>query len=402
MVAVAGLRETIDEIMPGVVADRRDLHEHPELAFQEVRTSGIVAERLASLGVEEIRTGLAETGVTGLIRGGKGAGRTVLLRADMDALPIVEENAVDYVSRTPGVMHACGHDAHTAILLATARVLSERRDEFAGTVKLLFQPAEEMPPGGAKPMIDAGVLADPAVDAAFGLHINQDGPLGTVEVRPGPAMAAADRFRVVIQGKGGHGARPQDCVDPIVVGAQIVGALQTLVAREVDPIESAVVSVCAFLAGDAFNVIPDTAELRGTVRTFTAENRDLLERRIGEVVRGVAAALRAEATVEYTRGYPATVNDPAMTELVKAAATEVVGADKVVVGPPMMGAEDFSYFLERVPGSYFFVGSRNEERGLVWGHHHPRFDLDEAAMAVGIEALTRTTLRYLEGGEAEG
>jgi len=320
----------------------------------------------------------------------------------MDALPILEENAVDYISQNPGVMHACGHDAHTAILLATARVLAARRAEFAGTVKLLFQPAEELPPGGAKPMIDAGVLADPVVDAAFGLHINQDGPLGTIEVRPGPAMAAADRFRGVIQGKGGHGARPQDCVDPIVVGAQIVGALQTLVAREVDPIEAAVVSVCAFLAGDAFNVIPDTAELRGTVRTFTAENRDLLERRLGEVVRGVAASLRAEATVEYSRGYPATVNDPAMTELVAAAAGEVVGADKVVVGPPMMGAEDFSYFLERVPGSFFFVGSRNEERGLVWGHHHPRFDLDEAALAVGIEALTRTTLRYLAEGAGQG
>ena len=398
MVAVAGLKEAVDEIMPGVVADRRDLHEHPELAFQETRTAGVVAERLAALGVEEIRTGIAETGVTGLIRGGRGAGKTVLLRADMDALPIVEENAVDYVSRHPGVMHACGHDAHTAILLATARILTERRHEFAGAVKLLFQPAEELPPGGAKPMIDAGVLEDPTVDAAFGLHINQDGPLGTIEVRPGPAMAAADRFTVTIQGKGGHGARPQDAVDPIVVGSQIVVALQTLVAREVDPIESAVVSVCAFLAGEAFNVIPDTAELRGTVRTFTPENRDLLERRIGEVVRGVVTALRAEATVDYRRGYPATINDPAMTDLVRAAAAEVVGAGKVIEGAPMMGAEDFSYFLERVPGSYFFVGSRNEERGLVWGQHHPRFDLDEAAMAVGIEALVRTTLRYLDGG----
>jgi len=398
MVAVAGLREAVDEIMPGVVADRRDLHEHPELAFQEKRTSGIVAERLAALGVEEIRTGIAETGVTGLIRGGRGAGKTVLLRADMDALPILEENEVDYASKTPGVMHACGHDAHTAILLAVARILTERRDEFAGTVKLLFQPAEEMPPGGAKPMIEAGVLDNPTVDAAFGLHIQQEGPLGTVEVRPGPAMAAADRFRVSIQGKGGHGARPQDAVDPIVVGAQIVVALQTLVAREVDPIESGVVSVCAFLAGEAFNVIPDKAELRGTVRTFTPENRDLLERRIGEVVRGVAAALRAEATVDYQRGYPATVNDPAMTDLVRAAAAEVVGADKVIEGAPMMGAEDFSYFLERVPGSYFFVGSRNDERGLVWGHHHPRFDLDEAAMAIGIETMVRTTLRYLGGG----
>jgi amidohydrolase len=398
MVAAVGLREAVEEIMPGVVADRRDFHEHPELAFQEVRTAGIVAERLRALGVEDVRTGIAGTGVTGLIRGtggSAGVGKVVLLRADMDALPIHEETGTEYASKTAGVMHACGHDAHTAILLAVARVLLERRDEFAGTVKLLFQPAEEMPPGGAKPMIEAGVLEDPVVDAVFGLHINQDGPLGTIDVCPGPAMAAADRFTVNIQGKGGHGARPQDSVDPIVVGAQIVTALQTLVSREVDPIESAVVSVCAFLAGEAFNVIPDTAELRGTVRTFTPENRDLLERRIGELAAGVAAAMGATAEVEYTRGYPATVNDPAMTDLARAAAAEVVGAEHVIESPPMMGAEDFSYFLEQKPGSYFFVGSKNEERGLVWGHHHPKFDLDEAALAVGIEALTRTTLRYL-------
>jgi amidohydrolase len=395
MVAVAGLRETIEEIMPGVVADRRDLHENPELGFQEVRTAGVVADRLRALGVEDVRTGIAGTGVTGLIRGGKGDGKVVLLRADMDALPILEETGAEYASKTPGVMHACGHDAHTAILLAVARVLTERRDEFAGTVKVLFQPAEELPPGGAKPMIEAGVLDDPAVDAVFGLHINQDGPLGTVDLRSGPAMAAADRFTIAIKGKGGHGARPQDSVDPIVVGAQIVTALQTLVSREVDPIESAVVSVCAFLAGEAFNVIPDAAELRGTVRTFTAHNRDLLERRIGELAAGIGAAMGASVTTAYTRGYPATVNDPAMTELVRAAAVEVVGEENVIESPPMMGAEDFSYFLEQKPGSYFFVGSRNEERGLVWGHHHPKFDLDEAAMAVGIETMVRTTLRYL-------
>ena len=396
MVATEQLREVIDEILPGVVADRRDFHEHPELAHQEVRTAGVVADRLRAIGLDDIRTGIASTGVTGLIRGTAGpGGKTVLLRADMDALPIHELNEVEYRSRTDGVMHACGHDAHTAMLLAVTRLLMERRGEFAGTVKVLFQPAEEVPPGGAKPMIDAGVLEDPHVDAAFGMHIAQSDPVGTLSVRPGPYMAAADRFRVVIHGKGGHGAHPHDTIDPVLIGAQIVTALQSLVAREVDPIESGVVTVAAFLAGEAFNVIPETAELRGTVRTFTPANRDLLQERVGALVTGIAAAMRAEATVEYARGYPATVNDPELTELVRRACEATVGPDKVLTGAPMMGAEDFSYFLEAVPGSFFFVGSKNPERGLVWGHHHPRFDLDEAALAVGIEAMVRVALDYL-------
>jgi amidohydrolase len=395
-----GLRKDIDEIMPGVIADRRDFHEHPELAFQEVRTAGIVADRLRALGVEDVRTGIAGTGVTGLIHGTKeGPGRTVLLRADMDALPILEENEVEYVSQNPGVMHACGHDAHTAMLLGSARLLSERRDQFPGTVKLLFQPAEELPPGGAKPMIDAGVLEDPKVDAAFGLHIDQDNPVGMVGMRPGPAMAAADRFTMVIHGKGGHGAKPNDTIDPIVIGAQIISALQTLVSRTIDPAEEAVVTVGYFTAGKAFNVIPDTAELGGTVRTFTPANRDLLERRIGEIASGIAQALGATVDYTYTRGYPATVNHPEMAELVRQEAAKVVGEEGVHNPPLMMGAEDFSYFLEEVPGAYWFVGSQNPERGLIWGHHHPRFDLDEAAMAIGMESMVNVALRYLNEGQ---
>lgn len=400
MVQETQLRKDIDEIMPGVVADRRDFHEHPELGFQEVRTAGIVADRLRALGVEDIRTGIAGTGVTGLIHGTKdGPRRTVLLRADMDALPILEENEVEYVSRNPGVMHACGHDAHTAMLLGSARLLSERRDQFPGTVKLLFQPAEELPPGGAKPMIDAGVLEDPRVDAAFGLHIDQDNPVGKIGMRSGPAMAAADRFALVIHGKGGHGAKPNDTIDPIVVGAQIVNALQTLVSRTIDPTEEAVVTVGVFQAGKAFNVIPDTAELGGTVRTFNPENRDLLERRIGEIAAGIAEALGATVDYTYTRGYPATVNHPEMAELVREEAARVVGDDGVHNPALMMGAEDFSYFLEEVPGAYWFVGSQNPERGLVWGHHHPKFDLDEAALAIGMESMVNVALRYLNDGQ---
>ncbi|MGH2615021.1 MAG: M20 metallopeptidase family protein [Thermomicrobiales bacterium] len=396
MAEATALRDDIDEIMPGVIADRRDFHEHPELAYHEVRTAGIVEDRLRALGVEDIRTGIAQTGVTGLIRGKKtGAGRTVLLRADMDALPILEENDVEYRSQTPGVMHACGHDAHTAMLLGVTRLLMDRRDEFAGTVKVLFQPAEESPPGGAKPMIDAGVLEDPKVDAAFGLHIAQEQPVGVIMLRPGPAMAAADLFTIVIRGKGGHGAKPQDTIDPIVIGAQIVTALQTLVARAVDPTEEAVVTVGTFKAGEAFNVIPDTAELSGTVRTFNEKNRSFLEERIATLARGIAAAMGAEVEFSYTRGYPATVNDPEMTELVREEAARVVGEEGTRHAPLKMGAEDFSYFLEAVPGAFWFIGSQNPERGLVWGHHHPRFDLDEAALAIGMESMVNVALRYL-------
>ncbi len=394
MATATRLRDEIDEILPGVIADRRHLHQHPELGFHEVETARFVTERLRALGVDEIRTGIAQTGVTGLIRGGRGAGKTVLLRADMDALPIQEENAVDYRSQHDGVMHACGHDAHTAMLLGVGRLLQERRDAFAGTVKLLFQPAEEGG-GGAKVMIDEGVLDDPKVDAAFGQHVAQEVPLGLVELRPGPAMASSDSFTVVIQGKGGHGARPQATIDPIAVGAQIVVALQTIVSRELDPTQEGVVTVGAFRAGEAHNVIPDTAELRGTVRSFTPENRQMLAERIEAMVRGIAAAMRAEVDFRYRFGYPPTVNEPAMTELVRGVAGEVVGPERVIDGPLHMGAEDFSYFLERVPGCFWFVGSRNEDKGLVWGHHHPRFDIDEQALAVGIETMVGTTLRYL-------
>jgi amidohydrolase len=388
------LLDDVDEILPGVIADRRHLHEHPELGFQEVETARFVADRLRALGVEDIRIGIAQTGATALIRGGQGPGKTVLVRADMDALPIEEENEVDYRSKQAGVMHACGHDAHTAMLLGVGRLLMERRDRFAGTVKLLFQPAEEGP-GGAKPMIEAGVLNDPPVDAVLGMHMAQEAPLGVIALRAGPAMAASDGFTLVIHGKGGHGARPQSTIDPIAVGAQIVVALQTIVSREVDPTESAVVTVGAFRAGEAANVIPDTAELRATVRSFSPDVRQQLARRIEEVVRGIAGAMRAEVDFQYRFGYPPTVNDPVMTDLVRAAATELIGAERVVESPQMMGAEDFSYFLEQRPGCFFYVGSRNEERGLIWGHHHPRFDIDEEALGVGIATMTAAVQRYL-------
>lgn len=396
MVTVSKLTQDVDEILPGVIADRRHLHEHPELGFQEVKTAAFVKQRLEALGVEDIRTGINKTGVTGLIRGtAEGPGRNVLVRADMDALPIHEENEVEYKSQADGVMHACGHDAHTAILLGLARVLTDRKNEFSGTVKVLFQPAEELPPGGAKGMIEEGVLNDPPVEAVFGLHMSQGDPAGKISVGSGPVMAAADGFKIVIQGKGGHAAYPSENIDPVVIGSQIVVALQSLVSRETDPMESAVLSTCVFNAGDAFNVIPDTAELAGTVRTFKPEVRDHMEKRIGEVATSIAEAMQATAEVTYTRGYPATVNDEAMTELAREAAVEVVGEENVIELKPKMGAEDFSYFLEQRPGSYFFVGSNNEDRGLVWGHHHPKFDIDEESLGAGLGTMATSVLKYL-------
>ena len=401
MVAATELRNDIDEILPGVVADRRHLHEHPELSFQEYETAKFVAGRLESLGVEEIKTGIAGTGITALIRGtaggGNGNGKVALVRADMDALPIREENDVEYKSQHDGVMHACGHDAHTALLLGTARVLMDRRDQFAGTVKLLFQPAEEMPPGGAIGMIKEGVLEEPHVDAVFGLHVAADMPAGQIGVRLGNVSAASDRFTITIQGRGGHAARPQVAIDPIVVGAYIVTALQTLVAREVDPIQPAVVTVGSLVAGEAMNVIPDTATLKGTVRTMDPEVRDLMERRLTEVAQGVGAAMRAEVSVDFMRGYPSMVNDEAMCELVRQAAIEVVGEENVVESRLGMGGEDFAYFSLERPGCFFRVGTRNEERGIVWGHHHPRFDVEEEAFLAGIATMTNSVLRFLNG-----
>lgn len=397
MPSVDSIRKDVEEILPGIIADRRHLHEHPELGFQEFETAAFVQQRLEQLGVEDIRTGINVTGVTGLITGTKeGAGKNVMVRADMDALPILEENKVDYVSQNPGVMHACGHDAHTAILLGLARLLTDNKDAFSGTVKLCFQPAEELPPGGALGMVEAGVLNDPPTEAVFGLHMANGTPVGKIEVGSGPVMAAADGYEVTINGKGGHGAYPHGCVDPVVIGAHIVVALQTVVSRNTDPMDSAVVSNCVFQSGEAFNVIPDTAVLKGTVRTFKPETRDLMEERITAICTSIAESMGATADVKYTRGYPATINDEAMTELAREAAAAAVGAENVIDKVPAMGAEDMSYFLNEKPGSYFFVGSKNEEKGYVWGHHHPKFDIDEESLGHGLTAMAMNVLTYLE------
>jgi amidohydrolase len=391
--ATSPLVEAAWEIGPQVVADRRYLHQHPELGYQEENTARFVAERLRELGIETT-TGVAKTGVVGLLRGAQ-PGKTVLLRADMDALPITELNDIPYKSLNPGVMHACGHDSHTAMLLGVAKLLAARQGEIKGIVKFVFQPSEEAAPGGAKPMIDEGVLENPHVDAAFGVHIGQDLPVGTIGVCTGPTNAASDGFIATIKGVGGHAARPHSCVDPVVVAAACITALQSLVSREVNPLRQAVITVGSMHAGTVSNVIPETCELRATIRTFDEDTRKLLSRRIPALVQGIAAAMQGSAEVDYSFGYPTLVNDRAMADLVRAVARDLVPPDKLLDIEPGMGAEDMAYFLQQAPGCFFRVGSRNEERGLIYGHHHPRFDIDEDALPVGVAALTAIALRFL-------
>ncbi len=374
-----------------MVATRRDLHAHPELRYAEHRTAARVAERLRALGLAP-RTGVGGTGVTALIEG-RAPGPCVLLRADMDALPLTEQNAVPYASRTPGVMHACGHDAHTAVLLGVAGVLAGRARPARGRVLLVFQPAEEGG-NGALAMIRDGLLEDPPVEAAFGLHVWNHLDAGKVAVVDGPFMAAVDEFVITVRGRGGHGAMPHETRDPVLAAAQVVCALQQIVARNVSPLEAAVVTVAAIHGGSAFNVVPDEVVLRGTARAFSDAVWRALPGRIEEVATGVAAAHGCRAEVSLERLMRPTVNDPAMAERVRAAARPVVGAQNLVV-ERTMGGEDFAEVLARVPGCYFFVGSRNEAKGLVHPHHSPFFDIDEDALAIGARILLGLVRGYL-------
>jgi amidohydrolase len=377
-----------------LVAWRRDFHRHPELGFQEFRTSGIVAKYLSSLGME-VQTGIGQTGVVGLLEGSQ-PGPIVMLRFDMDALPIQELNQTDYVSQTPNVMHACGHDAHTAIGLGIAQLLARHREELAGTIKFVFQPGEEGC-GGALAMIADSVLENPKPDVALGLHVWNDQPLGLLAAGNGGVMAAADLFTIKVQGRGGHGAQPHLCVDAVLIAAQIVVALQSIVARHVNPRQAAVVTVGAIHAGTAFNIIADTAEMKGTIRTFDTATRDDIIRRMADVVENIARALGGSAAIEIKAISPATVNDDQIAQRVRETAIEVIGAERVTVDQFTMTAEDMSEFLCRVPGCFFFIGSANAEKGLNAPHHNPHFDIDEDVMPLGVAILASVTLRYLNG-----
>ena len=370
-----------------LVATRRDLHAHPELGFQETRTSLLVAERLEALGYG-VRPNVARTGVLGVKGNG---GRCVLLRADMDALPVEEANDVPYRSRHPGKMHACGHDGHVAIGLEVARRLAAVA--LPGTVKLAFQPAEELS-GGAGAMIEEGVLEQPAVAAAFGIHLWNELPVGTIGVMPGPMMASVDEFEITITGKGGHAAMPHLAVDPILVAAHLITALQSLVSRRRDPFEEGVVSVTQVQAGHAFNVIPRQATLRGTVRTFGGRFWDEAPDLVRGTAKGIAASFGASAEVTVRRLTKPLVNDAAMTDLMKGVAEEIVGRERVKDGIRTMGGEDMSHFLAKVPGCFAFVGSARAD-GTSSPHHSPTFDIEEEALVIGAELLSRTAVKFL-------
>lgn len=377
------------------IARRRDLHRHPELGFQEVRTAGIVANTLRQLGLE-VQTGVGQTGVVGVLEGAAD-GPTVLVRADMDALPITEENATDYVSQTPGVMHACGHDAHTTIALAVAELLSAQRAAIAGRVKFAFQPAEEIG-RGAHAMIEDGALRDPAPDVALGLHLWNESPLGTLALTEGPFMAGAGDFSIHVSGRGGHGAAPHQTRDPIVAASAIVTALQTIITRSLPPIETGVISVTSFQAGTAFNIIPSRAELRGTIRMFTPEVRDILITRMREVAQHIAAAHGCAAELDVQELTLPVVNDPATMRRLQSLFKRIRPDLRQVTDYRTMLAEDVSYFLDAVPGAYFFVGSSNTARDLAYPHHHPRFDFDEAVIPLATELLVSAVASFVLPG----
>jgi amidohydrolase len=371
----------VADLQPDIQAWRRDIHEHPELLYDVHRTAAFVADRLREFGCDEVATGLGRTGVVGVIKGrnkpaGKSDVKVIGLRADMDALPIDEATNLPYASKNPGLMHACGHDGHTAMLLGAARYLAETRN-FAGDAVVIFQPAEEGGAGAAA-MIKDGLMDRFAIDQVYGMHNGPGIPVGAFAIRTGPIMAATDSIDIRIEGLGGHAARPHICIDTVLAGAQLITALQSIVARSVDPLESAVISMCEFHAGNARNVIPQTAVLRGTVRTLMPGVRAVVEKRVREVVAGVAQMTGTKIELDYVPGYPVTVNHAAQTEFATQVAKEIAGDANVHETAPMMGAEDFSYMLEARPGAFIFCGNGNSA-----GLHHPAYNFDDEAIVFG-------------------
>jgi amidohydrolase len=376
----------IADLHSDITAWRRDLHAHPELLYDVHRTAASVAERLKSFGCDEVVAGIGRTGVVGVIRGSKGQGapgKVVGLRADMDALPIQEAGDHPYKSTVPGKMHACGHDGHTAMLLGAARYLAETRN-FAGTAVVIFQPAEEGG-GGARTMVQDGLMDRFKIEEVYGMHNFPGLPVGEFAIRTGPLMASADRITIEIEGKGGHAARPHLSVDTVLVGAQIINQIQSIVSRNVDPLQAAVVSICVFQAGTTDNVIPQTALLRGTARSLVPPVRDLLEQRLHEVVEGTARLYGAKAKLTYRRDYPVTRNHERQAAFASSVAAEVVGRERVDIDtPPVMGAEDFSFMLEARPGAFIFVGN-----GDSAGLHHPAYDFNDEVIPVGTSYWVR-------------
>jgi amidohydrolase len=386
-------------IQQQIVEWRRQLHKIPEIGLDLPNTSAFVSNQLTKLGIEH-RTKVGVSGIVGLIKGEK-PGKTIMLRADMDALALKEETGLPFASTNEN-MHACGHDSHTAMLLGAAKILNENRDKLPGNVKLIFQPAEEGP-GGAKPMIDDGAMDSPKVDAALGLHIGcifRELGTGQVGVHYGNIMACLDSFYIKIKGKGCHGAMPNTGVDPIPIAGQVIGALQTIVSREIKPTRPAVVTIGQIHGGRTYNIIPDTVEMHGTARAVDQDIREDIARRIEEMVAGITKSMRAEYEYKYTFGYPPVVNDAQFTKDFVETAKKVVGEENIIeIAEPTMGGEDMAYFLERVPGTFFFLGGSNEKKGIVHPHHNPKFDVDEDVFWIGTALLAQGAIDWLENNK---
>lgn len=376
----------LDNAYSEMVEIRRYLHMHPEPSFHETKTAKYIRNFYEQLGVD-IRHDVGGNGVIATIRGGK-PGKTVALRADFDALPIQDQKDTSYKSTIPNVVHACGHDGHTATLLVLGKVLYGLREELPGTYVLIHQHAEELAPGGAKPMIEDGALD--GVDVIFGTHLWSTTPFGRIDYRTGPIMAAADRFEITVQGRGGHGAMPHETVDAVVAGAQLVNNLQQLVARRVDPLESAVLTIASFIAENPFNIIADQSKLNGTVRSFTEQTRSLVEHEMQRIVDGTATATGSQIDFKFHRGYPPVVNHAKETEFLRDLAADVPGVTEVNNCPPQMGGEDFAYYLEEIPGTFFFTGAMPD--GEVYPHHHPKFDFKEEAMLIAAKTLGKAAV----------
>jgi len=382
----------VDELKDSLTAYRRDFHRNPELSYQEHRTGETVAAHLESLGLKVTR-GVAETGVVGVLEGSS-QGKTVLVRVDIDALPIQEPQDRPYSSQVDGVMHACGHDGHTAVGMVVAEILSRYKSSVKGQVKFVFQPAEEIMSGAAR-MIEEGVMKDPAVDKVLSFHLWSGLPVGQVVSQPGPIFSSADEIRIVIKGKGGHGGMPHLSVDPILISSQVITALQAVVSREVPPTQPAVLGFGTIHGGTAFNVVSDEVELRGTIRSLDDSVRELMLRRTEEIASSVAVALRGKAEFYHVRGAPAVVNDASVASHVAEVAASVVGSENVVtISPPQVG-DDATFFLREAPGCYFLVGCANAQRGITASHHSAQFDIDEASLPIAAQVLAEATLQYV-------
>jgi len=403
----ANLKPLIDAISPAIIEARHRIHEHPELGNREFETAQLVAEHMRALGLE-VETQVGVTGVVGLLKGGK-PGPVIAVRADMDALPVTEDTDLpfaskvrtNYLGKDVGVMHACGHDVHVAVQMGVISILAQMRDQIPGTIKFIFQPAEEGPPpgevGGAEVMLADGAFKNPKPEAVFGLHTFSELNVGQVGYTPGPAFAAVDHFIINVHGKQAHGAAPNLSVDPVVMASRAVLALQTIRSRNQNPLQPSVLTVGIIKGGERFNIIPADVMLEGTVRTYDANTRDLIERRMSEILKGITEGDGGSFDIDYERGSPATINNLQLTERVVPSLAKVVGQDNVVVLPPTMGGEDFSFFANEVPGFYYRLGTVDPKKGSG-GHHTPTFRADDKAIPIGIEAMTTLILDYLNSG----